>query len=203
MSLLGHQGIADLKLRRDGRWSLKAFRTLKKLLQRALITSISGAERVEQSDSLGTQMKFPEQRTKRFPFDVKSYFDSDASEWRFNIAPGTFHGLFPTIDGDHLYDEPPPYLVFDPAGTVQVYLKIESTLTVVDDFVTSWTFDAVTIDSAASVPDDDKTAGTFYRSIATFVDGKRTAQNITSSLDGELEDTYTGEGKAELFTWQT
>lgn len=66
-------------------------------------------------------------------------------------------------------------------GTQVIYVAVTPTFTDVEDYITGATFSSFTLAVASSVPSD--TATTFYRLIATFVDGQKTGQPVRNSLE--------------------
>jgi len=106
------------------------------------------------------------------------------------VYPATVTGygttVMPTIGGDDLDDDPPPELTISGlgTGTKYVYAKIELTPSFdADGTLEDATLDAVSVLGGATIPTDSVSTGIYYRHIATFVDGEKTAQVMNYSLD--------------------
>lgn len=66
-------------------------------------------------------------------------------------------------------------------GTVYVYVSVTPTFTDIEDFITGASFSSFNFGSGSSVPADSAT--TFYRAIATYVNGVKTGQTVRNSLE--------------------
>lgn len=66
-------------------------------------------------------------------------------------------------------------------GTQVIYVKIEPEFTDVEEFIVSATFDDFEIEVDSEVPADTDTL--FYRTLATYVNGKKVGQPIRNSLE--------------------
>lgn len=106
------------------------------------------------------------------------------------VHPATVSGygsnVTPTIGGTPIDDDPAPKLTISSlgTGTKYVYVKFEFTPTFdADGTLEDATLDAVSVLGGTTVPSDALASGTYYRTLATFVDGVKTAQVMNYSLD--------------------
>jgi hypothetical protein len=130
-----------------------------------------------------------------FPFQVTLSRGEEEALFA-TVEPGTISGVMPKIDGTDIDTLPAPTLEVASTGTAYIYFIITATFNVTAEgyvlgAAASFT---VSIDTGSTVPDDVKTS-TFYRRIATVVDGVKTAQVVQNSLDIYFRDA--GEGNSE------
>lgn len=88
-----------------------------------------------------------------------------------DIEQGTINGKFAASYNVAVSD----------TGTVYVYVSVTPTFTDIEDFITGASFSSFTFGSGSSVPADSAT--TFYRAIATYVNGVKTGQTVRNSLE--------------------
>lgn len=112
------------------------------------------------------------------------------------VYPGTVSGVMPKISGVDLDAGTPPSLTISKSGTHYVMMTVSATLDATEQgYVLSTASIEVEISVVSSIPADDK-SGTYYRRIATFVDGVKTAQVVQNSLDLYMRDDGTGSSQA-------
>ena len=133
----------------------------------------------------------------RKPYDARVESTSGGN-MEVSIYPGYLSGHAPTIAGTPITDVPAPTITVSQTGTQVIYQELQVSLTAMNDFVYKADFVAVAIDTAASVPADDKSGGFYYQLIATYVDGKKVpeAQPVITNQTYYISDTLTGESKA-------
>lgn len=136
------------------------------------------------------------------PFLVKSYHDG--TEWKYKITPGTFDSKIPTLGGIPLTSEPVGTLG---TGTRYIYLSVGYTHTVASSgyVISKGTLDSVEIANVGAViPDPLGPAGGGYDILlATFENGVKTGQYVTTSLSGSICDSGGEDSTAYLSTEQT
>ncbi len=121
-----------------------------------------------------------------------SKFDGSS---RITLSSGTLHGITPTLNGLRLdeldEDGLPPAITYNGTGTIRGWFKITTPLSAEHGYVYHHEFSTVIIESGTDVPADNLTSGIYYRHIFTYVNGVKTAQNYSLSLDGEVTDDGT------------
>lgn len=115
----------------------------------------------------------------------------------FRIYPGTWDGEPPTVGGLALTESLTMALG---AGVQHVYLVLEYLLTASEGgYVYSVDLQSAQISVQGSLESSPTShRDTFYVLIASFNDGVKTAQYVTSSLSGSVCDDGTGDGLANL-----
>ncbi|MEZ0390423.1 MAG: hypothetical protein ACAI34_25310, partial [Verrucomicrobium sp.] len=117
------------------------------------------------------------------------------------VTAGTVTGgggtVFPTIGGVPVNNNPPPLLSLSGAGTEEVYILVNGTVSVSDGYVYATVMGTVTIEVSGSVP--DPTGGSWPIPIATFVGGTQTFQRRPpSSIAVHWCDDGTNTGTANM-----
>jgi len=122
--------------------------------------------------------------------ELHPWYVSKTSPTQVKVYPATVSGggtnITPTIGGTAIDQDPAPELTISglSSGTKYVRAKFEFTPTFdADGTLEEWTLDSVSIISETSPTADDTANGDYYRTIATFVDGVKTAQMMNYSLD--------------------
>lgn len=122
---------------------------------------------------------------------------SDGSGLQLVIAPGTFHGIVPTISGTPLTDG--PTLSVSSSGHQDIYLRVDSTLSTANGFVYAFDFDSCLIAAASTMPDDDRATAQHHILLGTVDDGAISGWFVETSLDGFIEDDGSLTDKGQLF----
>ncbi len=123
------------------------------------------------------------------------------SSTKVTVAPATINpgNIMPTIGGTALDAGTPPELTISGSGTEKIYVTINASLTFNSDgYLTSGSISTATIAKAATVPSDNRATGTYYRHIATLVDGVITAQNMRYNLETALVNYGEFDDEADL-----
>lgn len=115
------------------------------------------------------------------------------------VTPGTVGGIYPTISGTSIADNPAPLLTIPTSGTRHVVLNIDATLALDGTtYVTGYSsLDAVTLTVETTDPGSaglKSSAGTFQAKLATFVDGVKTSQLFSATLNLRICDDGSGGG---------
>jgi hypothetical protein len=136
--------------------------------------------------------------TEPLPFNVGLVTEDD--DLFATVVPGYLDDHAPTIGGtpiDEEVDDAPPKLPISDEGTQILFLKLQVTLTATNNFVWKAVFASLIIDVASALPSDDRAAGTYYKRLATIVDGvKQTPQPVLTNLSYSIADTLDGTSSA-------
>lgn len=148
----------------------------------------------------------PETGEATHPFYLS--LQSDASGQLYGkIEPGTYQGEMPTLNGTALNAATAPLAALLSTGTEYIYLKVTYTLTAsANGYVYSATLTEciISVQSAAqSNPYGANTTGIYWILLATVTNGRKSSQNTTTSLSGEVCDAGGEDGSATLTTAQT
>jgi hypothetical protein len=109
----------------------------------------------------------------------------------FTVVPGTFAGQVPTLGGVALNAATAPVGTLG-SGVRYVYLKATYAITTVDDYVSAGTLSSVVVEvtgaeeSDALGPKGPGATVEFYILLASYSDGTKTGQYVTTSLGAEL-----------------
>ncbi len=141
----------------------------------------------------------PAAMAPRHPFFVSSYTEGDSL--RFEVRSGTVNGMTPTLGGTPLYAEDPPSGPLS-SGTSHVYLVLTFDYQDQEGYVHTANLEDAKIEVQSfeeSEPFGPKGTGDpFYVKLATFVEGKKTAQDIISSLSAHVCDSGQADATGNL-----
>lgn len=120
------------------------------------------------------------------------------------VVPGYIGGLYiPTINGVYITNEPAPALSIPSSGTCHVVFNISATLVKAEGvYVESFTINAVTLSVQSSMPtqaDLTNGSGNYKVLLASFTDGRKTAQYLRGSFWVAILDDASGTGVATLY----
>lgn len=121
------------------------------------------------------------------------------------VIAATVMGVMPTIGGTALDDATPPTLTIPSSGTRYIVINIAGTFSLKASTFVLPTYSGtptVTITVETTDPSyagiHNVSSGTFKFSLATFVDGVKTAQNGHGPITAEICDNLKAEAKANL-----
>lgn len=119
------------------------------------------------------------------------------------VKPGLVDYVAPTIGGKSILDDPPPTLDIPTTGTRHVVLTLNYTLTkTAGVFVAGATLNSASIALTSTQPDNNdllNTTGTYKILLATFTDGRKTAQFAAGWLQGQVVDDGSGAGRGRIY----